>query len=410
MDSQLETAMRHEISVNRLAAHIVSERVNPAFVNIAELTRRLLDDYSPDMTGRDMEALRKRTEKALAKRLNEMWEQSTKDLEEFSEYEADYQAKTLAGFAEVSAQAVALTAIAKKYDLPLVLTSGDKTTVGLWSEYVAGNIDATTKLVDSEIRAGRENGLTNSQVVSRLVGTKKRQYDDGLLTTKSKPWAENLVRTGSSHYANAARDAVAESMSEDIEGKVFSNVFDNRTTPQCLHHGQQAHQGKIYKLNDPKAPRIPLHHRCRSMWLFKIPGVDPFSGTKAAVGGKKSAEAAEDFAKRDKALAEKRDQRAEQRAEGKETPETPSKVRYKGKKDADIFQPGQIDANVSPQQFMENQPDWFVQSSLGKTRAKLFREGGLPIEKFTDTMGRPLTLKQMRELDEYDAYFRKAGL
>lgn len=410
MDSQLETAMRHEISVNRLAAHIVSERVNPAFVNIAELTRRLLDDYSPDMTGRDMEALRKRTEKALSKRLNEMWDESTKDLQEFSEYEADYQAKTLAGFAEVTATAVSLTAISKKYDLPLLLTSGDTKTVGLWSEYVAGNVDATTKLVDSEIRAGRVGNLTNSQIVSRLVGTKKRDYADGLLNTKPKAWAENLVRTGASHYANAARDAVADSMSEDIEGKVFSNVFDNRTTMICLHHGQQAHAGKVYKLDDPKAPKIPLHHRCRSMWLFKIPGVDPFSGTKASVGGKKSSEAAEDFAKRDAALAKKRDARAEQRAEGKETPETPSKVAYRGKKDADIFKPGQIDANISPQQFMESQPDWFVESSLGKTRAKLFREGGLPIEKFTDTMGRPLTLKQMRELDEYDAYFRKAGL
>jgi hypothetical protein len=75
-----------------------------------------------------------------------------------------------------------------------------------------------------------------------------------------------------------------------------------------------------------------------------------------------------------------------------------------------MFDPKQIDANVSPQKFMESQPDWFLESALGKTRAKLFRKGGLPIEKFTDVMGNPLTLKQMRALDEYDAYFRKAGL
>jgi hypothetical protein len=410
VDSQIETAMRHEISVNRLAAHIVADRVNPAFVNIAELARRLLDDYAPDMTGRDYEALRKRTEKTLTKRLNEMWADSTKDLQDFSEYEADYQAKTLAGFAEVTATAVTLTAIAKAYDLPLVLTSGDTKTVGLWSEYVAGNVDATVKLVDSEIRAGRSGRLTNSQVVSRLVGTKKRDYADGLLTTKSRKWAENLVRTGASHYANAARDAAADAMGDDVEGYVFSNVFDNRTTPYCLHHGQEAHQGKVYKKGDPSRPRIPGHINCRSLWLTKIKGVDPFSGTKAAVGGKKSEQAAEDFAKRDEALAEKRDQRAEARAEGKDTPTTPSKVTYKGKKDADIFKPGQIDANISPQKFMESQPQWFVESALGKTKARLFMEGGLPIEKFTDTMGKPLTLKQMRELDEYDAYFRKAGL
>ncbi len=410
MDSQIETAMRHEISVNRLAAFIVAQHVAPAFINIAELTRRLLDDYAPDMTGREFDALRKRTEKALTKRLNEMWDSSTRDLQEFSHYEAEYQAKTFAGFAEVTATYASLDAIAKKYDLPMVLTSGDNTTVGLWREYVAGNVDATVKIVDSEIRAGRANGLTNSQISSRIVGTKKRDYADGLLNTKPKAWAENLVRTGSSHYANAARDAAAEAMGDDVEGTVFSNVFDNRTTQYCLHHGQEAHNGKIYKIGDPKRPRIPGHHRCRSMWLYKVKGVDPFSGKKASVGGQKTKSAAEEFAAKEEALNKKRDARVEQRAEGKETPTTPSKPTYGGKKDADIFKPGQIDADVSPQKFYESQPDWFVESTFGKTKAKLFRDGGLPIEKFTDTMGRPLTLKQMRDIDEYDAYFRKAEL
>lgn len=411
MDSQIETAMRHEISVNRLAAHIVSERVNPAFVNISELTRRLLlDDYDTSMTSREMEALRKRTEKALTKSLNEMWALATKDLEGFAEYEAEYHAKTLAGFAEVAAASVSLTALAKRYKLPMVLHSGDTKTAGLWSEYIAGNIDATVKLVDSEIRAGRETGLTNSQIVSRIVGTKKRDYADGLINSKSRKWAENLVRTGVSHYANAARDASVEPMKDEIEGKVFSNVFDNRTTPICLHYGQLAHNGKIYALDDPTAPRLPLHFNERSVYLYKVKGVDPFTGKKASVGGLKSDEAAKNYARRDDSLDAKRELRAAQRAEGKDTPSTPSKVTYKGKKDSNIFKPGQIDANVSPQKFMESQPDWFIESSLGKTRAKLFREGGLPIEKFTDTMGRPLTLKQMRALDEYDAYFRRAGL
>ena len=59
---------------------------------------------------------------------------------------------------------------------------------------------------------------------------------------------------------------------------------------------------------------------------------------------------------------------------------------------------------------MRSQPDWFIESSLGKTRAKLFKEGGLSIDKFTDMNGRPLTLKEMKALDDYDAAFRKAKL
>lgn len=410
MDSQIEIAIRHEISVNRLAASIVRSRIDPAFVDISELVRRLLDDYDQAMPSRDLEALRKRTRKALIKALDDMWAASTSDLKDFSEYEAEYHSSTIAALVGAQALPVSAAALAKKYDQPLLLASGDSKTIGLWPEYVAGNKSAVLDLVDAEIRSGRASGMTLGQMITRLVGTKKKGYTDGLIVSKARKWAENLVRTGTSHYANAARDAVADGLKKHIEGKVFSNVLDNRTTRQCLHHGQQAHQGKIYKLNDPAAPRIPLHFNCRSIWLFKLYGVDPFAGKRASLGGKKGKDAEDEYAMREQALRDKRELRAQQRADGKDTPTTPSKVRYAGKKDATMFDPKQIDANVSPQKFMESQPDWFLESALGKTRAKLFRKGGLPIEKFTDVMGNPLTLKQMRVLDEYDAYFRKAGL
>lgn len=390
MASQIEKAMRHEISVNRLASQIVAQKVNPVFVNVAVLVRRLLDDYTADMPSRELEALRNRTQKQLNKILNAMWDDATKELKAFAEYEAKYHAETLAGFAEASAAYASLEALAKKYDLPMVLNSGDTKTVGMWSEYVAGNVDATVSLVDAEIRAGRNDGLTNQQVVTRLVGLKKNDYQDGLLLKKSRKWAENLVKTGASHYANGAREAAAEANSDILEGKVFSNVFDNRTTPICLHYGQLAHQGKVYKLDDKTAPRLPLHFNERSLYIYKIEGVDPFEGSKSSVGGLKSDEAAQKF---------------EAKQDGMDT-----KLRYTGKKTADIFKPGQIAANVSPQEFYSNQPDWFLESTFGPTRAKLFKDGGLPIEKFTDTMGRPLTLKEMKALDGYDRYFTKAGL
>lgn len=390
MTTQLEQAIRHEIMVHRLAAQIISENVNPTFVNISELTRRLLLDYAPDMNARDFEALRNRTQKQLTKELTAMWDTNTKQLEEFAQYEATYQSNAIAQLAEAKAALASVDAIAKRYGLPMVLTSGDTKTVGLWSEYVSGNIDATIKLVDSEIRAGRASGLGYNEIIGRVVGRKKADYADGLLTTKSRKWAENLVITGSSHYANAARDAVAKENDSILDGKVFSNVLDNRTTPQCLHYGQLAHQGKIYRLDDTTAPTIPVHFRCRSMWIYKVHGIDPFSGTRSAIQGKKGEDAAQAF---------------EQKQAN-----TDKKVTYKGRKSSDIFKAGQIDANISPQKFIERQPVWFQDSALGKTKAKLFREGGLPIDKFTDILGKPLTLKEMKSLDEYDVYFRKAGI
>jgi len=411
MDSQFEIALRHEFAVNRLAASIVAGTVNPAYSALSKKMLRLLDGYSGDMSTKELNALRAEIKALIVESMGTAWAAITQELNDFAAYEADYQSKTIAGLAVVLVAAIDKDRLEKKINAtPLVLHSGSRTDFGLLTEYVNGHRDAVIRVVDAEIRTARDEAMPREALVKKLVGTKKAGYTDGIVSDKTRRWAENLTRTGMSHYANAARAVAHETYGDEVEGKIFSNVFDNRTTPYCLHHGQEAMGGKVYQLNDPNAPRIPGHHGCRSLWLIKIYGVNPFAGTRASVGGQKGKDAAEEYAARKTKLDATRDKRAELRAEGKETPETPSKVRYKGKKDADMFDPKQIPANVSPQQFFESQPDWWLESSLGKTRAKLFREGGLPIEKFTDEMGRKLTLKEMRELDSYDRYFVKAGL
>ena len=79
--SQFETAIRHEVSIQRLASEIVASQINPAMLNLNELVRRLMLDYSEDMTNREFNALRTRTERQLRKALNEMWSGVTKELE-----------------------------------------------------------------------------------------------------------------------------------------------------------------------------------------------------------------------------------------------------------------------------------------------------------------------------------------
>lgn len=402
--------MRHETYIQRLASGIANERIDPAYIDISALVLRMLDGYSSDMPMRELYALQKEITAAIEKKLTPMWDKITSDLGETATYEAGYQSNTIAAIANVQAAAISAASIEAKINRPLILGQGSSATIGLWPEYVAGNKSGLYDLVDKQIRIARVENQTREQVVKTLVGTKKAGYTDGLITDKGRRWAQNLVETGMSHYANAARDACADTFGKVLEGKIFSNVFDNRTTAQCLHHGQQAHAGKVYKRDDPKAPRIPLHQRCRSLWIYVIKGVDPFGGTRASVGGNKGAAAANEFDARNSKLAKQRADRAEKRAEGEDTPETASKVRYKGKKDAGMFDPGQIDADISPQQFFERQPDWWVKSNLGAKRAKLFREGGLPIDKFVDKDGNFLTLKEMAALDEYSPYFKRAGV
>lgn len=260
--------------------------------------------------------------------------------------------------------------------------------MGFWPEFIKGNTDSAALLVDAEIRSGMKQGQTNAAILSKLVGKKKNGYEDGLINKFPKRWAKTLVNTGVSHYANSARKAFDDANKDKIEGLIFSNVMDNRTSATCLHYGQLAKDGKVYAIGDPATPYPPLHPNCRSMLIRKLVGVDPFEGTQAAVGAQSGG--GEAF-------------------EAKQS-RTDKKFKYRGKKDLDVFAPKQIEARISPQQFYESQPMWYLESTLGKTKAQLFKNGGLPIDKFADTFGRPLTIKQMRELDGYDIYFDRAGL
>ena len=56
---------------------------------------------------------------------------------------------------------------------------------------------------------------------------------------------------------------------------------------------------------------------------------------------------------------------------------------YRGVKDSDIFRQ-QVRLTLRRVWILgyAHNPDWFIESALGKTRAKLFKDGGLSIEKF----------------------------
>lgn len=58
--------------------------------------------------------------------------------------------------------------------------------------------------------------------------------------------------------------------------------------------------------------------------------------------------------------------------------------------------------------WLRAQPAEVQDGALGPVRAKLFREGKLEIEKFTDPRGRPLTLEQLAA--SRPEYFTRAGL
>jgi uncharacterized protein YoaH (UPF0181 family) len=247
----------------------------------------------------------------------------------------------------------------------MTLTSGKRVTSGAWAEYVNGSIDSAVRQINGVIAQGFQRGQTVGQMAKTI-----RESTQGIL----KGNAEVLARTGQSHYANQAREAMALDNRRVIKYRVFVATLDISTTDGCRKFDLNS-----WDIDDQSYPRLPLHHGERSIYVYTNDLSKIKQGSRASVGG---------------------------RADAKIEPG--QKLKYRGKKDLGVFNPKQLESGETMQQFMTRQPDWFLEEALGPKRAKLFRDGGLTIDKFADVTGRSLTLAELRDLDA--AAFKRAGL
>lgn len=222
----------------------------------------------------------------------------------------------------------------------------------LLSEWMAGlEAEKSAKIRDA-IRIGYVEGQTIPEMVSRLRGTKAKQYQDGILEITRRN-AETIVRTAVSHTANHTRQKFYEANDDLVKGIKWVATLDGRTTPIC-----QSRDGKVYPVDS--GPRPPAHHNCRSstapvLKSWKELGIDL-----------------------------------------KEFPEgTRSSM------------DGQVPANVTYNEWLKGKDSTFQDKVLGPTRGKLFREG-MPVDRFVNKAGDRLTLDELRKRDA--EYFRKAGI
>ena len=245
------------------------------------------------------------------------------------------------------------------------LESGQRVQAGTWSDFYRANLDSRKRAIDGIIKTGYSRGDTINQMSSRI-----RETIDGVL----KREAESLARTGYQHYAAAANDFMIQDNLDILDEYYYVVTFDSRTTDICQSISTKNAIGNRFKTTDPKAPRPPLHFGCRTRRIALQKGDEP-TGTRAALGAKESGEEAFELRK--------------------ERLRTKSQVRYRGKKDQNIFTPGQIKASTPLDKWLRGQPDYYVKDTLGATKFKLFKEGGLSLKSFSDALGNPLTLDKI---------------
>lgn len=114
--------------------------------------------------------------------------------------------------------------------------------------------DTQTRLMGA-IRLAHHKGLTNSQLMQLIRGTRKNRFNDGILAVGARQ-AQTLARTGTALVANQAKADFAAAHKEIIGIKVNATL-DTRTSPICRHL-----DGHFYRIDEAKFP--PYHFNCRS--------------------------------------------------------------------------------------------------------------------------------------------------
>lgn len=200
----------------------------------------------------------------------------------------------------------------------------------------------------AQIRQGVINGETNERIVSRIVG---RRGESGIMDLTRRN-ARSLVATSVMTAANEARLATFRKSSRLIAGVRWLATLDGHTCPRCIAMDGQAWDLDGNKLPGTKvdfmAPPIHFNDRCV---LSPIP--------KASAA----------FAGIDAALA-----RTATRASAN----------------------GPIKASTTFDEFLSRQSDAFVENTLGKERAALFRAGKITVRDLVSGTGRELTLQELR--------------
>lgn len=278
-----------------------------------------------------------------------------KNLEELAGSEAGFEART---FAAIRAN-IRLKHPKAKEAFADALAKPLSATGQLLDSFVSKWGIAEVDRVNDTVRKAWSEGWTVDRLTTAINGTKKLNYSDGIIgapgtsAAVARRNARAVARTAVQHVSSAARMATWEANAEFITGYRFVATLDSRTTQVC-----RTLDGQLFELDAGPIP--PVHVGCRSTTVAEV---DP----------------ALDFL----------DEGATRSSEN-----------------------GYVDADLSYYDWLKTQPADFQDEAIGKTRAKLFRDGGLSVDDFAalnlNRNFQPLTLAEMQKLEPLA--FERAGL
>lgn len=257
----------------------------------------------------------------------------------------------------------------------------------IMKEWAQSMKDDDIRRIHAAVRAGMIAGEGSDVIARRVIGTGVMNGADGV-TEATRRNVAAVTRTAVQHIANSARREFFNENAEVLVGEQFVATLDSRTTPVC-----KANDGKVFDIG--KGPLPPLHFNCRSLRIAAMDG--------ERLGDRPA-----------KPVTEKmllREYEAETGIAAGKRADLPRG--HKGAYDEFARKrirelTGPVPAAETYQTWLKKQSKEFQDDTLGLTRAKLFRDGDLPLDRFVDVKGKELTLGQIAQRDA--AAFRAAGL
>jgi len=400
-----DRSLRHEIDVRRYSnqelARMLKYLEQMDADTVALLRSRLPSigkEGVPEIPGRDLSDYQYQryqellTDIRLLRKaaMKEAEIQFTDDMFEFVPQEAQFQTELLSSVIPMAEITVATVSAAQVRSAVFARPFQGKLLKDWFSEL---EVQDAARL-RAAIQDGFVTGQTTDQIVRNIVGTRASQYSDGILAI-SRRNATAIARTALNSYASAAREEIWKENTDIIVGMRWTSMLDGRTSAIC-----RARDGDIAPVGgnepppgasvlSPPGARPPAHFNCRST-MIPVMDWENMAGNKPTITDTRTRKAREvDFRANAKA-----------QAGDKWKTYSPEQRNALIKKQREAWAEsaiGTVPAKTTYNDWLKQQPAGFQDDVLGKTKGKLFREGGLEMDQFVDRQGNELTLAQLKQ-------------
>ena len=243
--------------------------------------------------------------------------------------------------------------------------------------------------IRSSIRAGVMQDESPTTVAQRVVGTARTRGADGTTETTRHHLEALAFMMFLGISAGAKEQFVQDNTKWMFSTELYVATLDHRTTPIC-----RSLDGNRYKIGE--GPHPPIHWRCRSLRVFSLNG--------NALGSRPARNFTNKLLLREFGAQE-----------GIAVATTRKGLPFGTRGRFDKFARGRMRELTGPIPGKTTYGEWLNGQSaaiqddiLGKTRGKLFRRGGLTLDRFVDRRGNEILLQDLARLEQNA--FRQAGL